>query len=74
MLLSEKLSDAEVRQLISLIAHICMSREFQALKEELAQYYCEAGYNNFDITAFEDALYTMLQQMEEFNPSVKELL
>ena len=74
MLSCESHADTGIRQLVSLITGICVSREFQALKDELERAYAEAGYADSAIVAFEDALYTFLMQSEEQIPGVKELL
>ena len=74
MLSTLKLSDDETRQLSSLITQVCMSQEFKELKGELREHYIADGIDDPEITAFKDALYTILHQMEDFNSSVKELL
>lgn len=74
MLSCESHADTGIRQLVSLVAGICFNRDFQALKDELEQFYAEAGYADSAYVAFEDALYTFLMQSEEQIPGVKELL
>ena len=65
MISSTGLSETGIRQMITAITHIYMQREFHVLREELEQVYSQAGEQNYSIMAFEDALYTMLQQSPE---------
>lgn len=74
MISCESHADTGIRQLVSLIAGICLSRDFQALKEEMEQVYAEAGYPDYAVVAFEDALYAFLMESEGQIPGVKELL
>lgn len=74
MISCQSQSDAIIRQMISLVAQICMGSEFQALKEELAAVYEEAGKENPEVVAFEDALYALILQYEDLVPDLKELL
>lgn len=65
MISSMGLSDTGIRKMITVITHIYMQKEFHDLLKELEQIYCQAGEQNYLIMAFEDALYTMLQQSQE---------
>lgn len=65
MISSMGLSDTGIRKMITVITHIYMQKEFHDLLNELEQIYCQAGEQNYLIMAFEDALYTMLQQSQE---------
>jgi len=47
-----------------LIATICMSDEFEALKQELEDLYSELGDQGARLLAFKDALYSLLAQEE----------
>lgn len=74
MISCQSQSDALIRQIISVVAQICAGSEFQALKEELAAVYEEAGKENPEVVAFEDALYALIIQYEDAAPELKELL
>jgi hypothetical protein len=74
MISCQSQSDALIRQVISLVAQICTGSEFQALKEELAAVYEEAGRENPGVVAYEDALYALILQYEDVSPDLKELL
>lgn len=58
------LKDQDVRVLIQIIAYICYSDEFKALKQELEYLYNAAGIENPSVSAFQDTLYTLLCQHE----------
>ncbi len=70
----KRMSDQEVRQIVSVIAQICLSQEFQELHEELKHYYHQAGQTDSEMVAYADALYVILQQQEEFSSIIKEFL
>jgi hypothetical protein len=58
-------SEEEIKKWISSISLICLSDEFQELKNELEQIYRQANIDNPAITAFQDALFAFIAQEEE---------
>lgn len=60
--------DEEMKKLICQIAEICLSEEFQSLRYELESLYFNSGMEDALLTAFQDALITMLAQREEVKP------
>ncbi len=56
--------EEEIRQIINQVAAICLSEEFADLKNELERIYFQNGIENALLTAFQDALYTILTQQE----------
>lgn len=57
--------DEEIRVLASKVSFICSSEEFQSLRRELEHIYRESGMLDVTISAFRDALYTLLIQDED---------
>ena len=60
--------DEEMKKLICQIAEICLSEEFQSLRTELELLYFNSGMENALLSAFQDALITMLAQNDETKP------
>lgn len=58
-------SEEEIKKWARSIALICLSEEFQELKNELEQIYRQANLEDPAITAFQDALYAFLAQEED---------
>lgn len=58
-------TEEEIRKWIKSIALICLSAEFQELKNELEQIYRRENVEDPAITAFQDALYSFLVQEED---------
>lgn len=56
--------EEEIRMFIRKIADICLSKEFIDLKLELEQIYLKSGIENALLTAFQDAMYSILAQQE----------
>lgn len=56
--------EEEIRNFINQIADICLSQEFIDLKLELEEIYTQNGMENALLTAFQDAIYTILVQQE----------
>jgi hypothetical protein len=56
--------EMELREIISQIAEICLSEEFISLRDELERVYKNNGVDNSLLTAFQDALYSILAQQE----------
>lgn len=54
----------EIREIISYISEICLSKEFLDLKTELENIYFKNGIENALLTAFQDALYAILAQQD----------
>lgn len=54
--------EEEIKKLLSHIALICLSDEFQSLKLELETIYNQSNIENVRLTAFQDALYAFLAQ------------
>jgi len=57
-------SEEEIKKWARSVALICLSKEFQELKNELENIYQHAKIEDPVITAFQDALYTFLAQEE----------
>lgn len=57
--------DEQMRLIVDRISSICLSTEFHTLLEELEAIYKKCGMEDSTVTAFQDALYTMLTQNEE---------
>ncbi|MGI5839594.1 MAG: hypothetical protein ACOX8W_08005 [bacterium] len=57
--------EEQVRMIVDRISNICLSNEFHALREELEAIYERCGIEDAVVTAFQDALYTMLTQSED---------
>lgn len=57
--------EEEKKNLLSHIAMICLSEEFQSLKLELETIYNQSNVENVRFTAFQDALYAFLAQEED---------
>ncbi|HAU31488.1 MAG: hypothetical protein XD78_0639 [Desulfotomaculum sp. 46_296] len=58
-------SEEEIKKWINSISLICLSDEFQELKNELEQIYRQANVENPAIIAFQDALFAFIAQEEE---------
>ena len=56
----------QIKKWLNHIAVICLSEEFQQLKNELEDIYSKAEVQNVKITAFQDALYAFLSQEEDY--------
>ncbi len=56
----------QIKKWLNHIAVICLSEEFQQLKNELEDIYSKAEVQNGKITAFQDALYAFLSQEEDY--------
>lgn len=56
--------EEEIRRIINQVAEICLSNEFVELKNELERIYFKNGIDNALLTAFQDALYSILVQQE----------
>ncbi|MFA5881764.1 MAG: hypothetical protein WC834_06155 [Eubacteriales bacterium] len=56
--------EEEIRRIINQVAEICLSKEFVELKNELERIYFKNGIENALLTAFQDALYSILVQQE----------
>jgi hypothetical protein len=57
-------SEDEIKKWARSVALICLSKEFQELKNELEKIYQQAKIDDAAITAFQDALYAFLAQEE----------
>ncbi|MDQ7790838.1 MAG: hypothetical protein RDV00_01755 [Clostridia bacterium] len=58
------LPEDEMKKWVDHIALICLSPEFQSLKQELEALYCSAKIDDAPSTAFSDALYAFLSEKE----------
>ncbi len=58
-------SEEEIKKWVHSIALICLSEEFQELKNELEEIYRQANVKDPVIVAFQDALYAFLAEKEE---------
>lgn len=63
-------ADEDVKTIANHVSDICLSKDFQGLKQELEALYRQSGVDNPGFIAFHDALYTMLTQ-EESTPNRK---
>ncbi|HAG11698.1 MAG TPA: hypothetical protein DCK76_10060 [Desulfotomaculum sp.] len=63
-------TEEEIKKWISSISLICLSDEFQELKNELEQIYRHANVENPAIIAFQDALFAFIAQEEENRSAV----
>ncbi len=59
------LSEEEIRAVVSRIAVICLSEEFQRLKQELEEIYRSSNVDNAPLVALSDALYAFLAEEED---------
>jgi len=59
--------DEDFRIIATKVSFICSSEEFQSLRKELEYIYRENGMLDVTISAFRDALYTLLIQDEDTN-------
>lgn len=57
--------EEEMKKWLNHIALICLSDEFQTLKQELESIYLQSDIENVRLTAFQDALYAFLAQEDE---------
>ena len=56
--------EEEIRNIVNQVAEICLSKEFNELRNELEEIYFKHGIENALLTAFQDALYAILAQKE----------
>ncbi|PKM79920.1 MAG: hypothetical protein CVU89_16035 [Firmicutes bacterium HGW-Firmicutes-14] len=61
--------DEEFRKIIDQVAEICLSKEFDDLRRELETIYENNNIKNALLTAFQDALYSILAEKEEARKS-----
>lgn len=54
--------DEEVKEFIRKISAICVSDDFHTLRRELEKVYGNSGIENAALTAFQDALFTILAE------------
>lgn len=59
------LPEEEMKKWLNHIALICLSEEFQSLKQELEVIYLRSNVDNAGLVAFQDALYSFLAQEED---------
>jgi len=57
--------EEEIKKWLNHIALICLSDEFQKLKQELENIYLLSDVENVRLTAFQDALYAFLAQEDD---------
>lgn len=58
-------AEEEIKKWVRSIALICLSQEFQELRNELERIYLQEKVEEPAIAAFQDALYAFLAQEEE---------
>ncbi len=63
--------EEEIRKFINEVAEICLSDEFINLKHELESLYFKNGIENALLTAFQDALFSILAQREGIRSNKK---
>ncbi len=54
--------DNDIKGMVELVAELCLSKEFETLRKELARLYTESDSKESEVNAFKDALFTMLVQ------------
>lgn len=60
------LSEEEIKKWLNQIALICLSEDFQKLKNELENLYLQCNMEeNVSLIAFQDALYAFLAEQED---------
>jgi len=57
--------EEEMRKVVDQVAEICLSKEFNDLKKELEKIYLKNDIDNAPLTAFQDALYSIIAEQEE---------
>jgi len=55
-------NDEEVKEFIKKISAICTSKQFHNLRRELEKIYSRSCMENATLTAFQDALFTILAE------------
>lgn len=58
-------ADEDIKKWLNHIALICLSEEFQKLKNELEDIYKQSQVEDVKLAAFQDALYAFLAQGED---------
>jgi len=57
--------EEEIKKWLNQIALICLSEEFQKLKNELENIYLQCNMEDVGLAAFQDALYAFLAEKED---------
>ncbi|WP_418790178.1 hypothetical protein [Phosphitispora sp. TUW77] len=55
----------EKKRVVDQVAEVCLSKEFNDLRKELENIYLKDKIENALLTAFQDALYSILTEREE---------
>ncbi len=58
--------EEEMKRVVDQVAEVCLSKEFNDLRKELENIYLKDEIDNALLTAFQDALYSILTEREEF--------
>lgn len=64
----ENFGDEEIKVLVLKISAICLSEEFVNLRRELESIYTRNGLENPAFSAFQDALFALMNEYEDFRP------
>lgn len=64
MIYQDEIIDEEVKKLLHKVALICLSEEFKELRRELEAIYHKYQEEDAPVSAFQDALFTLLAQDE----------
>jgi len=54
-----------MKKVVDQVAEVCLSKEFNDLRKELENIYLKDEIDNALLTAFQDALYSILTEREE---------
>ncbi len=57
--------EEEMKKVVDQVAEVCLSKEFNDLRKELENIYLKDEIDNALLTAFQDALYSILTEREE---------
>jgi len=57
--------EEEMKKVVDQVAEVCLSKEFNDLRKELENVYLKDEIDNALLTAFQDALYSILTEREE---------
>ncbi|MBU7005585.1 hypothetical protein [Phosphitispora fastidiosa] len=57
--------EGEMKKVVDQVAEVCLSKEFNDLRKELENVYLKDEIDNALLTAFQDALYSILTEREE---------
>ncbi len=56
--------DDDIKNIVEIVAEVCLSKEFDVLRAELKRLYSESGSEDVEVSAFKDALFVLLLQSD----------